>query len=389
MTATETIDQLDGKTLDGILATSLELLEDNSFPSVRKWRESGGKVIGHFQVYFPEEIAHAAGTLPFKVRGAPIDTMQAESRFGSYLCSILKTSLELALSDTVELDMFVTHPICDAARNLAGVWGRNFPYPCQILYLPQNANSAYSAQYLRDEYDRIKADIENITGTSVHEDDLRNSIALFNVNRGLIRELYEIKRTQPWLLPIEEAYVLMAVGGIIPREQHNELLELALPQIRARQTRQHDKIRVVFEGGFCEQPPLDFLRVISRSCFVVDDDLMIGLRWITEDIPTEGDPLMNLAVAYLESSTYSPVQHDLRKPKEKMLMERIQAAGAEAAIVAAAKMCEPGLDEQVAYAKVLDESGVPYFLNEFEEKMTSFDQIQVQLETFAENILFF
>ncbi len=389
MTAAETIDQLDGKTLDGILATSLELLEDNSFPSVRKWRESGGKVIGHFQVYFPEEIAHAAGTLPFKVRGAPIDAMQAESRFGSYLCSILKTSLELALSDTVELDMFVTHPICDAARNLAGVWGRNFPYPCQILYLPQNANSAYSAQYLRDEYNRIKVDIENITGTSVHEDDLLNSIELFNVNRRLIRELYEIKREQPWLLPIEEAYVLMAVGGIIPREQHNELLELALPQIRARKTKQHDKIRVVFEGGFCEQPPLDFLRVISRSCFVVDDDLMIGLRWITEDVPTEGDPLMNLAVAYLESSTYSPVQHDLRKPKEKMLMERIQAAGAEAAIVAAAKMCEPGLDEQVAYAKVLDESGVPYFLNEFEEKMTSFDQIQVQLETFAENILFF
>ncbi|MFV1857863.1 MAG: 2-hydroxyacyl-CoA dehydratase [Anaerolineales bacterium] len=389
MTATETIDQSDIKTLDGILATSLELLEDNSFPSVRKWRESGGKVIGHFQVYFPEEIAHAAGALPFKVRGAPIDAMQAESRFGSYLCSILKTSLELALSDTVELDMFVTHPICDAARNLAAVWGRNFPYPCQILYLPQNANSAYSAQYLRDEYDRIKVDIENITGASVHEDDLRESIQLFNVNRRLIRELYEIKRTQPWLLPIEEAYVLMAIGGIIPRERHNELLELALPQIRERQTKQHDKIRVVFEGGFCEQPPLDFLRVISRSCFVVDDDLLIGLRWITDDVPTEGDPLMNLAVAYLESSTYSPVQHDLRKPKEKMLMQRIQAAGAEAAIVTAAKMCEPGLDEQVAYAKVLDESGVPYFLNEFEEKMTSFDQIQVQLETFTENILFF
>ncbi len=389
MTATETLDQLDGKSLDGILATALDLLEDNSFPSVRKWRESGGKVIGHFQVYFPEEIAHAAGTLPFKVRGAPIDAMQAESRFGSYLCSILKTSLELALSDTVELDMFVTHPICDAARNLAAVWGRNFPYPCQILYLPQNANSAYSAQYLRDEYERIKVDIENITGTSVHQDDLLNSIQLFNVNRRLIRELYEIKRAQPWLLPIEEAYVLMAIGGIIPREQHNELLELALPQIRERQTKQHDKIRVVFEGGFCEQPPLDYLRVISRSCFVVDDDLLIGLRWITDDVPTEGDPLMNLAVAYLETSTYSPVQHDLRKPKEKMLMQRIREAGAEAAIVTAAKMCEPGLDEQVAYAKVLDESGVPYFLNEFEEKMTSFDQIQVQLETFAENILFF
>jgi benzoyl-CoA reductase subunit C len=380
---------LDGTTLDGILADSLELLEDNSFPSVRKWRESGGKVIGHFQVYFPEEIAHAAAALPFKVRGAPIDAMQAESRFGSYLCSILKTSLELALSDAVELDMFVTHPICDAARNLAAVWGRNFEYPCQILYLPQNANSAYSAQYLRDEYERVKLDIENITGNSIHEDDLRTSIQLFNQNRRLLRELYEIKRSQSWLLPIDEAYVLMAIGGLIPREEHNELLELALPQIRERDTKQHDKIRVVFEGGFCEQPPLDFLRVIAQSCFVVDDDLMIGLRWITEDVPTDGDPLMNLAVAYLESSSYSPVQHDLRKPKEKMLMQRIRDADAEAAIVTAAKMCEPGLDEQVAYAQMLDESGIPYFLNEFEEKMTSFDQIQVQLETFAENILFF
>ena len=62
---------------------------------------AGGKVVGHFQVYFPEEIVHAAGLLPFKVRGASIEPQRADSRFGSYLCSILKTSLELALSNRV------------------------------------------------------------------------------------------------------------------------------------------------------------------------------------------------------------------------------------------------------------------------------------------------
>ena len=90
--------------------------------------------------------------------------MQADSRFGSYLCSILKTSLELALSGRVELDMFVTHPICDAARNLAGVFGRNFTYPCQILYLPQNANSAHAATYLRGEYARLHGDRKRSPG---------------------------------------------------------------------------------------------------------------------------------------------------------------------------------------------------------------------------------
>jgi benzoyl-CoA reductase subunit C len=383
-----TFDAWRGKPFEEILYECRELLEDVTFPSVRRWRESGGKVVGHFQVYFPEEIVHAAGILPFKVRGAQIEAVQADSRFGSYLCSILKTSLELALSKTVELDMFVTHPICDAARNLGAVWGRNFSYPCQILYLPQNANSQAAATYLRNEYARLQRGVEAIAGRPVGEDDLRRSIEIYNRNRELIRNLYAIKRETPWLVSADEAYVLVAIGGMIPREEHNELLAKVLPMLAARPNKKQDKIRLVFEGGFCEQPPLDLIRAIGRSCYVVDDDLLIGLRWILEDVPVDGDPLFNLASAYLEKSSYSPVQHDLRKPKEKMLLERIRNSRAEAAILTAAKMCEPGLEEQVAYAHALEKAGIPYFISEFEEKMTTFEHLEIQLETFAENILF-
>jgi benzoyl-CoA reductase subunit C len=386
-----TVQVLDPKqyaTLNDALYLCRELMEDTEFPTVKRWREAGGKVLGHFQVYFPEEIAHAAGMLPMKMRGAPIEARQAEARFGSYLCSILKTSLELALSGTVELDMFVTHPICDAARNLGAVFGRNFGYPCQILYLPQNPNSRHSAEYLRGEYARLRQSIETVAGRTVTFDDLRRSIGVFNENRALLHKLYAIKRETPWRLSADEAYVLMAVGGFIPREEHNDLLRSAIPQIEARPAHRQDRIRVVFEGGFCEQPPIDLLRTIAQFCYVVDDDLLIGLRFILEDVPLVGDPLFNLAEAYLEKSSYSPVQHDLRKPKEKMLLQRIQGAHADAAIITAAKMCEPGLDEQVAYARALDEHRIPYFISEFEENMTSFDHMQIQLETFVENLLF-
>lgn len=382
------LDPWQDKPLDEVLYYCRELVEDPDFPTVRRWRAAGGKVVGHFQVYFPEELAHAAAMLPVKIRGAPVEARNADSRFGSYLCSILRSSLELALTHRLELDLFVSHPICDAARNLAAIWGRNMPYPAQILYLPQNANSRFAARYLRDEYARLKEDIETVAERLISEDDLRASIAVFNENRRLLRELYAIKRETPWLLSVDEAYVLVNVGGMIPREEHNALLTALLPQIRSRAAKKQDKIRVVFEGGFCEQPPLDLLRTIAQSCYVVDDDLLIGLRWIIEDVPLDGDPLLNLAEAYLDRSSYSPVQHDLRKPKEQMLLQRIRDARAEAAIIAAAKMCEPGLDEQVAYAKALDEHSIPYFVSEFEEKMTSFDNLQVQLETFVENILF-
>ncbi|MEJ2237969.1 MAG: 2-hydroxyacyl-CoA dehydratase [Gemmatimonadales bacterium] len=374
--------------LEEMLYQCRELVEDTDFPTVQRWRDAGGKVVGHFQVYFPEEIAHAAGMLPFKVRGAPIEPTQSDSRFGSYLCSILKTSLELVLSNRVELDMFVTHPICDAARNLGAVWGRNFAYPCQILYLPQNANSGHAAQYLKGEYDRLRRSIEEVAGREVTPDDLRSSLGVFNANRALLRELYAVKRETPWLVSADEAYVLVALGGLIPREEHNALLEAILPLLRQRPVKQQDRIRVVFEGGFCEQPPLDLIRAIGRSCYVVDDDFLIGLRWITEDVPTEGDALLNLAEAYLETSSYSPVQHDLRKPKEQMLLERMKKSGAQAVIVTAAKMCEPGLEEQVTYTRELDRTNVPYFVSEFEENMSNFEGLEIQLETFVENILF-
>ena len=365
-----------------------ELVEDPDYPAARRWREAGGKIVGHFQVYFPEEIAHAAGLLPLKIRGAQVEGMEAESHFGSYLCSIIKTSLELALTGKVELDMFVTHPICDAARNLAAIWGRNFPYKCQILYLPQNPNSGYSLTYLKNEYRRLKGDMEAIVDHEISDGALRHSLTVFNESRALMREIYRLKREQPWLVKADEAYCLIALAGFIPREEYNEFIRTVLPKIKARKITRQDKMRVVFEGGFCEQPPLDLLQTIDRSCYLVDDDLMIGLRWILEDVPTAGDPLQNLAAAYIENSTYSPVQHDLRKPKENMLLERINQARAEAAIITSAKMCEPGLEEQVTYSKALDEAGIPYFISEFEENQTTFDHLGIQLETFVENILF-
>jgi benzoyl-CoA reductase subunit C len=388
MERVQTFTAWQGKPLEELLSLCRDLVEDPEYPTVRRWREAGGKVVGHFQVYFPEEIAHAAGLLPVKICGAQVEGMEAESHFGSYLCSIIKTSLELALTKKIELDMFVTHPICDAARNLAAIWGRNFSYKCQILYLPQNPNSRYSINYLRDEYERLKGDAEAIAGRKVTDEDLRRSLAVYNESRALMRELYAIKRETPWLLAADEAFVLIALAGFLPREEYNDFLRAVLPMLKTRPAKKQDKMRVVFEGGFCELPPVDLLQTVAQSCYVVDDDLLIGLRYILENVRLDGDPLLNLAEAYIEKSSYSPVQHDLRKPKEKMLLDRVKRSKAEAVILAAAKMCEPGLEEQVTYSKALDAERIPYFISEFEENQTTFDHLGIQLETFVENILF-
>ncbi|MBE7417723.1 MAG: 2-hydroxyacyl-CoA dehydratase [Ideonella sp.] len=348
--------------------------------------------IGHFPVYFPEEIAHAAGLLPVAVLGGgnKLELKHADAHMGSFVCSICRSTTEMGLNGSLgSLAGFVTHPICDAAKHLAGIWTRNIPEQLsQILYLPQNVNTPGAVRYIAAEYQRLRAEMEKKSGRAADDESLRASIRAYNRNRALLRELYAIRRDTPWQVSCTESYLLLRARTRIACEEHNALLERAIAGIRARRRPAQDKPRVVFVGGFCEQPPLEMLEAIDDNCYVVDDDLLVGLRWLTADVPEGGDPVWALAESFVERSAASPVQHDERKTKEGYLMEMLRSAKADAAIVTAAKFCEPGLDEQVAWSKHLDHVGVQYLVLEFEEKMTSFEQMAMQLETFAESLLF-
>ena len=41
-----------------------------------------------------------------------------------------------------------------------------------------------------------------------------------------------------------------------------------------------------------------------------------------------------------------------------------------------------------ALTPCFDRAGIPYFVSEFEENMTSYDHLEIQLQTFVENLLF-
>ena len=354
--------------------------------------DEAGAAIGYFPVYFPEEIVHAAGLRPHALLGGGnrIEVRYADARIGSFVCSICRSTTEQGLNGSLTgLGGFFSQPICDAAKHMAGIWGRNFPeQDPQILALPQNVNSPAVLRYVYDEYQRLRGILAQKVGHEIADEAIRESLRVYNENRRLQRALYAIKRDDPARLSAVEAYLPIRAGTRVRRERHNELLSAALRLLPARHVRPMDKPRVVFLGGFCEQPPLEMIETIEDVCFIVDDDLLIGQRWITEDVPEEGDPVWALAESFIQRSAASPVQYDARKRKEDVLMGMLQDARAEAAIISAAKFCEPGLDDQLALSRWLDQRKIPYLILEFEEKMTSFEQMAMQVETFAESLLF-
>ncbi len=372
------------------------LVTDVSFPTVEAWKEMhpGGKAIACFPVYTPQEVLAAAGALPVTVYGArgQVEIDHADSRIQSFVCSIARSTLELGLVGRARsLDGLIVPSICDVARNLSGVWQRNFPGQFVFyLHLPQNPESAAAIAYYRSELGRLRREVGEWVGRAPTDEALREAIRTYNRNRELLDSLHQRRVEAPEQWPAAGVYVLAAAGNVLPRAEHNALLEKALELGAARRAPQRDTVRVLLRGAFCEQPPLELLEVLEEAgCAVVNDDLQVGSRFLLGPVRADGDPLAALAEAYLRESVLTPVNHPGKRSRSVDLLERVQAAAAQGVIFASPKFCEPALYDSVLLKQVLERAGTPYLEFEYEEKMTVFETVRMQAETFVESILFF
>jgi len=362
---------------------------------VNDWkdRHPGRKAIAYFPVYAPVEIIHACGMLPVGLNGAGdrLDIQFADARFGSFICSIVKTTLEMGLTEHLAaFDGLLFSSICDSARNLCFVMKRNFPDQLiEFLHLPHNPASAASTEFLISEYKRLQKKLEELGGNAMNELALTESIKIYNDNRNLTRKLYDFRAESPHLIRASELYTLVRAGNFLPVEEHTALLQQTLNELPSRTGKQRDSVRIVIEGSFCEQPPLDLIKIIEEAgCYIVDDDFVLGPRWFFEDVPVDGDPVRSLADSYANRAVYSSVRHDFRQPRHKLLVEKVRSRNADGVVLLVAKFCEPAYFDYVLFKQELEREGIPHLLMEFEEKMFTFERLRTEIETFVESLLF-
>ena len=370
------------------------LYDDLDLHSVHEWKDAvpGRKAVGHMPIYVPREIIHAAGMLPVGVLGGGdrIEIIRGDAFFQSYICKIPRSTIELGLSGKLDvLDGMLFPSICDVIRNLSGMWQMLFPGRyVRYVDVPQNFDSEIGGTFWRHELERIRMDLVELGGKEITEDALRASIRVYNENRAVIRELYRERSLRPWVFPLSEAYLFLRAGNVVPVEEHTKLLRAYLEEApRDDSRREQDQSRVILVGMFCEQPPHGLLKTLERAgCAVVDDDLLLGLRWITRDVSEEGDPLGNLVEAYLNASVSTASKYSPEGDRGRWLLDSCRDNVAEGVIFCAPSFCDPALLEQPMLVTALEREGVPHTEFKYSEDTGQFAVIREQAGTFSDSI---
>ena len=380
--------------IQDIVGRAQSLFEDLSFSAAREWKAAapGRKVVGYMPIYVPRELIHAAGMLPLGILGGgdQLEVIHGDAYYQSYICRIPRSTVELGVSGRLDfVDGMLFPSICDVIRNLSGMWKMMFPHVyVRYFDVPQNYKDDIGGNYYINELAELLHDLGELRGKPVTDDELRHSIALYNENRRLVRELYALRAQRPWQTPAAEVYLILRAGLVLPVEQHSELLRDYLAAAAVEDRPRRDNCRVVLTGVFCEQPPLNLIKSLEMAgCYVVDDDLLLITRWLTADVPLDGNPLRNLALAFLHQSesTAAKYEPDL-KEKGQHLVRAVRRTSAEGVIFACPSFCDPALLDRPMLQHVLKDANIPYVAFKFAENSGQMQPIREQAGTFADSI---
>lgn len=379
--------------LEGIVARAEALYRDYRLTAVREWKaRTRGLALGYLPIYVPRELLHAQGVLPVGLMGArdDLEIIKGDAYYQSYICHIPRSTIELGLNGSLDcLDGMLFPAICDVIRNLSGMWQTLFPDKlAHYLDLPQDFDPDMGGAFYRQDLEHLAAKLEARGAAPLRPAALRRSIELYNEDRRLVRELYELRRREPWRVPTHELYLVLRAALVMPVEESSALFRTYLDAARADRSRKPlDQARVLLAGSFCEQPPLGLIKTLERAgCSIVDDDFVQVHRFMPRDVACGDDPLGDLVAAFLEQGLPGPTRYAADGHKGDDLVARYEQSAAEGVLFCAPSFCDPALLDQPMLVKAVERRGIPWTSFKYAENSGQFQVIREQAGTFADSI---
>ncbi len=357
--------------------------DNNSYLSGRV--RHGQKIVGYFCKYVPEELIHAAGFVPYRMRAVGnTGSVLADTYFSKTHCSFVRRCFDKMLRGDYDfLDGIVFANGCDHSRRIYDLWKHARPGKgrAYIVPTPHAMGWAYGAEYGR-ELEKFKIFLEDMRGSQISDDEVTDAVDLYNRRAQLLADVDALRKSRPSFVSGTEMLTLLLAVTAIPVDTAIELLTAAYQQISTRSGPSSDLVRVMHHATMTEETDhlgtiegMGIRIVAERNCLAS----LIGQRRLA----SSATPLLALANAYLGQMS-CPRMMDDHAQRCKQFFEDIAKYQINAIVFEKLEFCSVALGDTFILSTEAKKRHIPYVILHRELNDGAVGQMKTRVQALIE-----
>lgn len=357
------------------------------------FRKNGGKVVGTYCLYVPEEIVRAAGAWSVGIcAGAEWAYDQVEQVLPRNTCALIKSMMGFKLGQVCpyleEADLLVGETTCDGKKKAYELLGEM--HPMHVMELPQMKREKDLALW-RSEIVDLMHKIEDMTGKKVTAESLKAAIVEVNDKRRALQRVNAARGADPAPISGKDSLLATQVAFYDDVPRFTQMMNALADELEARIERGEGVTvkgakRVLVTGTPMALPNWKLHDIIERAgAVVVGEEMCTGSRYYDTLVSEESDSLDamidDIAAKYLDinCACFTP-----NKGRIEDVIRMAKELGADGVIDYTLSFCGTYQIEATSVEKSVKEAGLPVLRIETDYSPEDVGQLSTRVEAFLE-----
>ncbi|WP_300525207.1 double-cubane-cluster-containing anaerobic reductase [Aminiphilus sp.] len=360
-------------------------------------KEQGGRAVGSFCIYVPEEIVLALdGILVGLCAGSQFWVPAGEAVLPRNLCALVKAGLGAQLSKTCpyfqSVDLIVGENTCDGKKKAWEILGDYAPL--YVMDMPNRKSPAGFALF-REELGALARRLEELTGRTLTAEGLLRGCELVDRKRRVLDRLYALRKADPVPLSGRDALLVSQIAFYDDPERFIAQTEALAAECEARASRGEGVFpkgapRILVTGTPIVVPNWKFHTIAETSGLaVVVEENCTGTRYFeqkvtlpeTKDVPSLLDALAHRYFDGINCACFSP--NEGRFDDVVRLAREYRADGV---VNLSLSFCTTYQVEEERLRKRLAAEGIPFLSLETDYAPGDEEQLKTRIEAFGESL---
>lgn len=355
-------------------------------------KKNGGKVLGTFCVFVPDEVILAAGAIGVGLCGGSQFWIEdGEKVMPRNLCPLIKAFVGAKIGGTCpyvqSCDMLVGETTCDGKKK---AWEILDEYvPVHVMDLPQMKRTKDYNMWM-DEIKTLIERVEELTGNKITVENLKKAIELCNRKRRALKRLYDFRKYTPSPISGLDSLLISQIAFYDDPERFTLKLEELCDELeeRVKSLKDNGKKRLMITGTPMAIPNWKMHSIIEGlDAQIVVEETCTGTRYFENEVSTEGETvenlIKNLADRYLNINCACFTPNDGRIDDILRYVDEYKVDGV---VYYNLSFCHTYSVEYKRVEKALKERNIPVIMIETDYSTEDSGQIKTRVEAFLEMI---